>query len=90
MRYVNDKTLALDTVEHFPSVLPIIREWYSIYLISLLMLVSLKNFCYFGKSVVIYVWSYLHFSDDCGWVSFVGHLYVVFCEVPVKSHYYFF
>ena len=50
--------LALDPVEHFPKVvLPISREWYSVYLMSLLMLLSVKNFCYFsGSAVIIYVW----------------------------------
>ena len=99
--------LALDPVEHFPKVvLPISREWYSVYLMSLLMLLSVKNFCYFSGSAVIYMYGVaqsqtrlkrlsssssfiLHFSDDCGWVPFVGHLYVVFCQVPVKSYYFF-
>lgn len=58
MRYVNNKMLALDPVEHFPKVVllwELAGNGIPIYLISLLMLLSFKKFCYFGSSAVIYM-----------------------------------
>lgn len=60
VRYGNDKTLILGTVEHFPKVVaPISREYYSSYPTSFLMLVTFLKLLLFWD---IPVWFDFAFS----------------------------